>query len=153
MYIKALFDVDYNTTRCLRPNTKGLTEFEQLLVCFTWMMLGANYDSLGIMFGGVTRNYIVTIIHRWIDVIGERGDMMSSLLPFLTEDSFEAIKAYTYDELNLDRIGGIADGKDFDVETVRVEGVINAAQHSNKTGHSAFRILTWSLLVTNGNCG
>ena len=115
MYIKALFDEDYNTTRCLRPNTKGLTEFEKLLVCFTSMMLGANYDSLGIMFGGVTRNYIVTIIHRWIDVIGERGDMMSSLLPFLTEDSFEAMKPYTYNEVNLDRIGGIADGKDFDV--------------------------------------
>ena len=52
LYIKALFDVHYNTTRCLRPNTKGLTEFEQLLVCFTWMMLGASYDLLGIMFGG-----------------------------------------------------------------------------------------------------
>ena len=78
-------------------------------------------------------------------MIGERGDMMSSLLPFLTEDSFEAMKPYTYNEVNLDRIGGIADGKDFNVETVRVERVINAAQHSNKTGHSAFRILTWSL--------
>jgi len=145
LYIKALFDVHYNTTRCLRPNTKGLTEFEQLLVCFTWMMLGANYDSLGIMFGGVTRNYIGIIIHRWIDVIGERGDMMSSLLPFLTEDYLEAMKPHTYNELNLDRTGGIVDGKDFDVETVRVERVITAAQHSNKTGHSAFRILTWSL--------
>jgi len=59
------------------------------------MMLGANYDLLGIMFGGVTRNYIGTIIHQWIDVIGERGDIMSSLLPFLTEDSLEEMKPYT----------------------------------------------------------
>jgi len=112
LYIKTLFDVDYNTTICLRPNTKGLNEFEQLLVCFTWMMLGANYDLLGIMFGGAIRNYIGTIIHRWIDVIRKRGDMMSSLLPFLTEDSLEAKKPYTYNELNLDRIGGIVDGTD-----------------------------------------
>ena len=45
------------------------------------------------------------------------------------------------------------DGKDFDVETVRVERVINVAQHSNKIDHSAFRILIWSLTMGTVVCG
>lgn len=76
MYIKTSFDVDYTTTRRLCPMTKGLTEFEQLLVCYAWMMTDLNYDLLGNIFGGMHRNYIGVIINRWMEVIGERGGMI-----------------------------------------------------------------------------
>lgn len=51
------------------------------------------------------------------------------------------------DDLGLEKVGAVIDGKDFHTETVRKEsmGVVKEAMYSSKIGGSAFRTITWSL--------
>lgn len=78
-------------------------------------------------------------------LLGERGDMMSSLLVFMDEKSFDDLEPESYLDINLRKVCDVVDGKDFLTETVRNDRVLNCAQASNKMHHSAFRVLTWSL--------
>ena len=71
---------------------------------------------------------------------------MSSLLPYIDDDVLKALEPKSYENMELHNVvAALVDGKDFDVETVRADRVLNCAQASNKTHGSAFRILTWSL--------
>ena len=78
-------------------------------------------------------------------VLGELGDALTNLCPFLDADSVDALEPEWYKEMGLSHVGALVDGKDFLCETIRKDRVLNCAQASNKVNHSAFRVLTWSL--------
>ena len=146
--ITALFDVEYEKVYDLQIKTgSGLTNMEQIMLTLVWTNLVLPHDILGIMFGCTCRQTVSNYINRWMPVLGERGDMMSNLLPFIDAEVIDALEPYTYKELDLRKIGAVVDGKDFPAETVRTDRFVNCGQHSNKVHSSAFRILTWSLPI------
>jgi hypothetical protein len=71
--------------------------------------------------------------------------MISSWLHLLNAEAIDQLRPKSYEELGLNEIAAVIDGKDFLCETVRVDRVVHCAQASNKMHASAIRVLTWSL--------
>jgi len=120
---------------------------EQIMLTLVWTNLMLPHDILGIMFGCTCRQTVSNYINWWMPVLGERGDMMSNLLPFIDAEVIDALEPYTYKELDLRKIGAVVDGNLFPAETVRTDCLVNCGQYSNKVHSSAFCILTWSLPI------
>ena len=122
-----------------------LSDFEQILLTYLWMNVTWNNDIVGLMFGIRCRRTVETYVHRWLPLIGERGDMMSDFLAFFDREAYDKLNPQSYIDLELEQICSVLDGKDYPCETVRSNRVLNCAQSSNKIHGSAFRNLTWSL--------
>ena len=123
----------------------GLGEFEQVLLTLLFTNTHWNYDVVGSIFGVATRQTVKKYIDKWLPLLGELGDMLSSFSDILDADAIDMLEPEWYIKLNLRKIAGLVDGKDFMCETVRTDRYLNCAQASNKVNHSAFRLLTWSL--------
>jgi hypothetical protein len=144
--LQILFDVEFVKPQKLLVSTKkGLSDMEQIMMTLVWTNLVLPHELLGAMFGIRSRQTVSIYINKWMPVLGERGDMLSNLLPYLDTEILKKLEPYSYKDMGLDNIGGILDGKDFPTETCRIDRLVNCAQHSNKLHTSAFRILTWSL--------
>jgi hypothetical protein len=144
--IEAFFDVQYKQpTQLLIDSHNPLSECEQVLLTLLWSNVSWNNDVVGLMFGIKSRKTVELYVHKWLPLLGERGDMMSDFLPFLDSQSYEELNPQSYIDLELDNICAVLDGKDYPCETVRTNRVLNCALASNKTHGSAFRNLTWSL--------
>jgi len=147
-FLEAAFDIKYLEAKSsTATNGKGnnLSEFEQCLLALVYTNTIWGYEILGLMFGGLSKKTVALYINRWVPLLGERGDMMSNLLEFMDEGSFEELEPSSYIEVGLRKVAALVDGKDFLAETVRTDRTINCAQASSKMHASAFRILTWSL--------
>ena len=104
-----------------------------------------NYDTIGSIFGVANRKTVGQYIDRWMPVLGELGDMLSSFIDILDVEAYAELEPQSYKDLALRKIAAVIDGKDFLCETCRKDKVLNCAQSSNKVNHSAIRVLTWSL--------
>jgi len=123
----------------------GLNEVEQVLLTLLWTNTFWNRAIVGFLFGIKSKDTVSKYVNRWMPLLGECGDMMSSFLPYLDEAALDALEPQSYIDMDLRKIGLIVDGKDFLTETVRSDRVLNCALASNKMHHSCFRVLTWSL--------
>ena len=148
-FLESAFDVKYEKPKNVNLQRGkadgGLREFEQILLTLLWTNTYWYQDVIGVLFGIKSNKTVANYINRWLPLLGECGDMLSSLLPFMDATSFEALEPESYIDMNLRMIGALVDGKDFLTETVRSDRVLNCALASNKMHHSAFRVLTWSL--------
>jgi hypothetical protein len=122
-----------------------LSAFEQILLTLFFTQAHFNYDTIGSVFGVKSRETVRKYIDRWMPVLGEVGDMLSSFTHYLDDSALETLEPESYIKLDLKKIAGVIDGKDFLCQTVRTNKHLNCAQSSNKVNHSAFRVLTWSL--------
>jgi len=148
-FLESVFDVKYKKPKNVNLHQGkgggGLREFEQILLTLLWTNTLWNGDVIGVLFGIKSTTTVSNYIKKWMHLLGECGDMLSSFLPFMDESSFEALEPESYIDMDLRKIGALVDGKDFLSETVRSDRVLNCALASNKMHHSAFRLLTWSL--------
>ena len=126
-------------------NENALSEFEQILIAMFYCNSSFNYNTIGSVFGLKSRVTVRKYIDRWMPVLGEAGDMLSTFTHDLDTDALKWLEPEWYIKLNLRDIAAVIDGKDFMCETVRTDRFLNCAQSSNKVNHSAFRLLTWSL--------
>jgi hypothetical protein len=152
-FIEAMFDIKYvepidASVKRGGKNAegRGLSEVEQVLLTILWTNTFWNYDVIGMIFGVKSNRLVGEYVKYWMPRLGEVGDMMSSLLPYVDSDVLKALEPESYENMELHNVvAALVDGKDFNVETVRADRLLNCAQASNKTHGSAFRILTWSL--------
>jgi hypothetical protein len=149
-FIEDVLGVPYDTPT--KPFAKGgkngenkLTEFEEVLLAMFYCNSNFNFATIGSLFGVKSRITVSNFINKWVPVLGETGDMLSTFTPWIDEEVLEILKPEWYKKLGLDNIAAVIDGKDFMCETVRTDRYLNSAQASNKVNHSAFRLLTWSL--------
>ena len=149
-FIEEVLDVKYQVPEKL--STKGgfsgsyaLSDFEQVLLTMFYCNTEHNYSTIGSVFGVMSRNTVAKYIDRWLPVLGETGDMLSTFTHWIDTQALEEVKPEWYKILELNDIAAVIDGKDFMCETVRSDRYLNTAQASNKVNHSAFRLLTWSL--------
>ena len=61
------------------------------------------------------------------------------------ECTLETLEPKSYIKLDLKKVAGVIDGKDFLCQTICMNKHLNCAQSSNKVNYSAFCVLTWSL--------
>ena len=150
-FIEEMFGVSYivpksaTVSRGGNDEDKGLSQFEQILLTLFFCNSLWNYKIIGSLFGVKSRITVGKIIDKWLPVIGEIGDMLSSFYDLIDEQSLKKLEPEWYIRMNLRKIAAIVDGKDFLTETIRSDRVLNSLQSSNKVNHSAFRVLTWSL--------
>lgn len=149
-YIELVIGVEYIPPTKLtsvggKNGCNALSSFEQILLTLFFCQAHFNFDTIGTVFGVKSRETVRKHIDRWMPVLGEVGDMLSSFLHYLDDDALETLEPEWYIKLDLRKIAGVIDGKDFLCETVRTDKHLNCAQSSNKVNHSAFRVLTWSL--------
>lgn len=123
----------------------SLSDFEKVLLTMFFCQTNMNYDMIGAMFGLHSRKTVGEIIDKWMPILGEAGDQLSTFTHYLDDEALDELLPKWYRELELNDVCAVIDGKDFMSETVRVDRVLNCAQSSNKVNHSAFRLLTWSL--------
>lgn len=149
-FIEDVLCVPYKTPK--KPFVKGgtnggnkLTEFEEVLLAMLYCNSNFNYDTIGSLFGVKSRMTVSDCISKWVPVLGETGDMLSTFTHWIDDEVLDKLKPAWYKKLGLDDIAAVIDGKDFICETVRGDRFLNTAQASNKVNHSAFRLLTWSL--------
>jgi len=64
----------------------GLGEFEQVLLTLLFTNTYWNYDVLGSIFGVATRQTVKKYIDKWLPLLGELGDMLSSFSDILDAD-------------------------------------------------------------------
>ena len=57
------------------------------------------------MFGVASVSTVGDYIIKWMPLLGERGDMMSSLLMFMDEESYETLEPKSYKEVGLRKVG------------------------------------------------
>ena len=147
-FLETVFEIEYKepTQSTVRAGRNGsLSEVEQCLLTLIYTNTRWSYDIIGLMFGVNSVQTVGEYIIKWMPLLGERGDMMSSFLTLMDEESYEELEPKSYKEVDLRKVGALVDGKDFLTETVRVDRVLNCALARNKMHASAFRLLTWSL--------
>jgi hypothetical protein len=149
-FIEKVIGVPYDPPSKLKSigghnSENALSEFEQVLIAMFYCNSSFNYYTIGSVFGLKSRVTVRKYIDRWMPVLGEAGDMLSTFTHYLDTDALKWLEPEWYIKLNLRDISAVIDGKDFMCETVRTDRFLNCAQSSNKVNHSAFRLLTWSL--------
>ena len=123
----------------------AIAESEKVLMTLIFMNTEWNYYTIGGLFGIHTRQTVKSYIDKYVPLLGEIGDMLSTFTDFLDADAVDVLEPEWYKKLNLRKVAAVVDGKDFMCNTIRTNRTLNCAQASNKVNHSAFRVLTWSL--------
>mmetsp|Transcript_12958 Transcript_12958/g.15827 ORF Transcript_12958/g.15827 Transcript_12958/m.15827 type:complete len:477 (+) Transcript_12958:178-1608(+) len=94
-FLETVFEIKYEEpiqSTISAGYNKGLTDIEQCLLTLVYTNTRWGYDILGLMFGVASVSTVGDYIIKWMPLLGERGDMMSSLLMFMDEDSYEALE-------------------------------------------------------------
>ena len=112
--IQDLLEVEYKvaTTTTIKTNL-GLTQFEQVLLTMLYTNTHHNYDTIGSVFGVECRQTVGTYIDKWMPVLGELGDMLSSFVDLLDPKAYDFLEPKSYKELNLRKVAAVIDGKAF----------------------------------------
>ena len=150
LFITTMFEVEYSPPKnfCkkqLSTHDKGLSKFEQILLTLFYTSTTFSMKAVGIVFGIKTRQLVSSYINKWLPLIGEVGDMLSSVNFLLDAEALNELEPEWYIKLGLRKVAAVVDGKDFQSQTVRKDRTLNVAQSSNKINNSAIRMLTWSL--------
>lgn len=145
-FIEEVIGIKYEPPKLQETkNGLGLSKFEQVLLTMFFTNTNFNYTTIGIIFGVKHRTTVGSYINKWMPILGEIGDALSSFVDILDEECYDRLEPGSYKALGLRNVSAVVDGKDVLCETVRCDRVLNSAQSSNKVNHSAFRFLTWSL--------
>ena len=122
------------------PGSKH-TPFERALVTKMRMHRSFTRKCLAMMWG-VSTTSIARYVKEWAPMWGEVGEMLSILE--VSEDYLEQSLPRNFRGSGLERVMGLADGKDYMCETDRAHTAVSRAMRSNKVHASALRCITWS---------
>ena len=91
----------------------ALSSFEQILLTLFFCQAHFNFNTIGTVFGVKSRETVRKHIDRWMPVLGEVGDMLSSFLHYLDDNALQTLEPEWYIKLDLRKVAGVIDGKDF----------------------------------------
>ena len=131
---------DRTVGRSYDPASK-LTPFEMCLVTKMRIHRSFTYESLAVMWEK-TKSAISKHIRKWAPQWGEVGEMMSIL--HVSPEYLRHSLPRNFRGSGLEKVMGLADGKDYLCETDRSHSAVSRAMQSNKMHASAFRCITWS---------
>ena len=85
----------------------GLSELEQVMVALLYMNTTHSLDVIGQIFGIQSKNTVSKYLNKWIPELGELGDMLSSFLPFMYKDSFDALEPQSYIDMDFRQVAAL----------------------------------------------
>jgi len=96
-FLEAAFEIEYikpgrATVGAGGDRTNGLSDVEQVMLTLVFTNTLWNYDLIGIMLGIKSRKTVQNYIKKWMPLLGERGDVMSSFLIFMDGNSFDQLE-------------------------------------------------------------
>jgi len=118
-----------------------MTPFEQFLITTMYMHTDSEQKHLGRIWGVEPRS-IGRYLDAWAPLIGDVGQQISILDVDVEWCMYE--QPLEYDQADAHTVAAVADGKDFESETIRILSAVRKLLFSDKTGGSAVRCMTFS---------
>jgi hypothetical protein len=125
-----------------RPiNEISMTAFEQFLIVNMYFHTDLEQHGLSRIWGVAPRS-IGRYIATWAPIIGQAGKDVSILN--INEAWIDYEQPAVYDEVDMQDVGAVVDGKDYGCDTIRAHSLAKKLCWSDKTSGSAARCLTFS---------
>jgi hypothetical protein len=133
-------EISISMNRSCKSNA---TSFEKSLLTRIHFRKGFEIETLALMFGR-DRTTLSKYVAKWAPRWGVAGEDLSIL--DLTEDILARLLPLDFKRWkHMKDIGALVDGKDFLSWTLRKHSGLSRAMYSDKSHHSALRVLSWIL--------